>query len=385
MCASALGVDVCLLAQESWFEIMVLRTSVAKEVKGGVSAAMCKLLKLFFEAPHDLRTAGITLQLQDGTPGHLWFGMGPIIADEVALHQIFGCKGAAGLKPCMLCANIFNTKYRKEGIASIDAEGWALCHDSYEHNRFVLHTRDTISDIINRLGAPMGIVARSQMETNLGWNHEPSGIMHDASIVQVAHPVDHACFDWMHVFFVSGVWNILVWLMIQALRPLGITLEAMEQYVCAWKQPKRRQGLKLAEIFSKDRWANNKGGGHVKCTASEGLSLLPIIACFMSAVMEGARAAGEKLHARCYLLCTSVVELLLRSAKESVSELQYLAAASAFLKSFSELYGSEAMPPKFHSVMHFGKFLSRWTTIPNCWCLERKHRLIKRWHSFRVF
>ena len=57
---------------------------------------MCSLLKLFFEPPHDLRTAGLSLQLPDGTRAHLWFELGPVIADEVALHQIYGCKGAGG-------------------------------------------------------------------------------------------------------------------------------------------------------------------------------------------------------------------------------------------------------------------------------------------------
>ena len=114
---------------------------------------------------------------------------------------------------------------------------------------------------------------------------------------------------------------------------------------------------------------NNKNGKHVKCTASEGLSLMPLLACFMSTVLTGARAGVEKVHARCCLLCVHVVELLLRSAKEAVSELEYLAAASAFLKTFCELYGPEAMVPKFHYVMQLGKFLSIWklSRIASAW------------------
>ena len=57
---------------------------------------MCSFLKLFFGPTHDLRTAGLSLQLPDGTRAHLWFELGPVIADEVALHQIYGCKGAGG-------------------------------------------------------------------------------------------------------------------------------------------------------------------------------------------------------------------------------------------------------------------------------------------------
>ena len=37
-----------MLAEESWFEIMVFRTSTVKDVKGGVSA-----VELYFEKPSD--------------------------------------------------------------------------------------------------------------------------------------------------------------------------------------------------------------------------------------------------------------------------------------------------------------------------------------------
>ena len=110
------------------------------------------------------------------------------------------------------------------------------------------------------------------------------------------------------------------------------------------------------------------------------MSIIGICAYFfnMSSTMEGGRSAAEKAHAKCYLLLTHLVELLQRSAREIIDGRLYTAAAQDFLKLYHDLYGESTMTPKFHSVLHFGAFLQQWGSLPNCFVLERKHRLPKR-------
>ena len=80
-----------------------------------------------------------------------------------------------------------------------------------------------------------------------------------------------------------------------------------------------------------------------------------------------------------FLLMVHAVELLLRSAKQRVSGHEYVHTVQRFLQAFKGLFGNDFMTPKFHAALHFGVFLDRWQYIPNCFALERKHRLPKRW------
>eukprot|EP00973_Karenia_brevis_P020513 2817067-Karenia_brevis.AAC.1 len=69
---------------------------------------MAAILKLFFDPRgNDMAKTGIMLQLTDGSHVHLFLTLGDILGDEEALHSMIGCKGHAGLKPCMKCKNVY--------------------------------------------------------------------------------------------------------------------------------------------------------------------------------------------------------------------------------------------------------------------------------------
>ena len=106
MCASRV--------QEVWFEVLFVRSNLVGTVKGGVSSILRALLNTFFNPnTHDLRRSGVCLDLKTGNSLHLWISLDIVVADEAALHYMYGCKGAGGLKCCLLCQNIFNYKKRE--------------------------------------------------------------------------------------------------------------------------------------------------------------------------------------------------------------------------------------------------------------------------------
>ena len=368
-----------LFDKEAWFEAVVLRSVTVRELQGGVSALFAAVLKLFFSASHDVSLAGMGVEFLDGTRAHLWMDVGPVIADEAALNLMFSTKGASGLKPCMLCANVFNSKYRAETRAVADVGRWSVEHQESDHTKLIFHTRATVDVMKTRLSAPMTKTALEVLQTNLGWNYEPHGLIWNDGMLQHAHPVDHCLYDWMHVFFVSGVFNITLYLLMHALKGFGITMQNVHDYVAAWKQPRRRQHVDIAGIFEKKRVTSSFEAQTWKATASEGLSVLGVLANFMLAFVSGGRSEEQKAHGRCFLLLVVVIELLLLSARHRVRGAQYAHACRLFLQSFKNLYGEEWMTPKFHSTMHFASFLDRWQTLPNCFVLERKHKLPKRW------
>ena len=225
----------------------------------------------------------------------------------------------------------------------------------------------------------MGVGARKTLETNLGWNFEPESLLFDEPCLRHAHPVQHVLYDWMHVFFVSGVFNITLFLVLHALSGFGITYQLIHDYVAAWNLPRRRKNVKVGDVFCKKRCESSKEAKHWKCTASEGLSTMEILAHFMASILEGCRPAEQKTHAKVFLQLVHVIELLIRSARHRVPGRDYFDAVFAFLTSFRTTYGPENMTPKFHSSVHFSFFLDKWNCLPNCFVLERKHKMPKRW------
>ena len=69
------------------------------------------------------------------------------------------------------------------------------------------------------------------METDLGFNYEAAGLMLDVRMLQHAHPVDTCLFDWMHVFLVSGIFNVATLHIFEAMGSFGITWEVVRNFV----------------------------------------------------------------------------------------------------------------------------------------------------------
>ncbi len=98
-------------------------------MQGNISAIIGALMRTFFDdTSHHMANSGMTLDLShDGSKVKLFMTMGSFIADEAALRAVFCCKGSSGLKPCLLCQNIFNFKEGR-GIVELDPTGFAQHH-----------------------------------------------------------------------------------------------------------------------------------------------------------------------------------------------------------------------------------------------------------------
>ena len=364
--------------EDAWFELFLLRTSTVKEIAGGLGKVFTDIIKLFFCSGHNPSTAGVSLQLHTGLQTIMWLKLGQVIADEAALHMLWGAKGASGLKPCMLCLNVFNRLYRAEARAIMDTDGLTMDHDDWDASKMILHTPGSLASIVRRISAPMPKTHLAALETDLGWNLAPESILWHNSLLKHCHPCSSVLFDWMHVFLVGGVFNTIALAVLMVLVNDGITWEHIDAYVSAWTLPSAVQS-KIDDVFKPRRLSKHKDAGELKCTASECLSLTQVLAHFMQEIVSGSRSTEVKRHALCYLLMVRLIELLQRSSRAVVAGIEYTRVCQTFLKLCKELFGSEVMTPKFHSALHFGRFLDTWRHLPNCFVLERKHRFPKRW------
>ena len=91
---------------------MLARTETVKGLTAGVSGMKSTLVHdvLFTSGGFNFASPGLQLDLHGGTPLRVLLTLGGMVADEAALHGVFCCKGASGLKPCFLCQNVFNAQ-----------------------------------------------------------------------------------------------------------------------------------------------------------------------------------------------------------------------------------------------------------------------------------
>ena len=229
---------VCRLevdCQECWFEVLLVRTDTVGHVAGGVSAIMYTLLKDVFYTNTGLNVAnpGLLLDMHSGGSMRVNITLGAFVADEAALHSVFCCKGASGLKPCFLCQNIFHRDLSRDIVHS-DTSGFAQLHTCHDATKIVLHTDGTIKAILRRLSRAAGTSSKAELrelQTSLGWSFAPLSMMYSPLAWNVISPVLHGVYDWMHVYFVSGVFNVHVGQLIVAMKANGVDYGSLHTYV----------------------------------------------------------------------------------------------------------------------------------------------------------
>ena len=205
-----------------------------------MSSIVCNILtKLFFNQQlHDFSKSGVNIECQDGTRATIFADLYLILADKAALHAIYGCKGSSGLKPCLLCTNVYDAK-NPRGIVSRDPTGRSVDHTCASVNKFRGVTQSVVAAIVRRLthvATTSSSTMLKDLQTDIGWNFVPGGIMFDAATRVRCCPTKCACFDWAHVFFVNGVFNATAGLCLHAFRRLNLDLGIVAQYVksCNW-------------------------------------------------------------------------------------------------------------------------------------------------------
>ena len=181
---------------------------------GGVSGLFRTLLHLFngHGAEHNTEKAGLVV----GRPGrvmHVFAKVAAVVADEGALHAFYACKGSAGLKPCLLCTNVYQASSVRDVVAR-DATGVSVSHTCSDVSLLKLHTSATVAAVLRALAhlaaQPKSKGKLEELETCLGWRHDPGALLSDGWLLPRMHPGATCIFDWMHVIFVNGIFGAAV-------------------------------------------------------------------------------------------------------------------------------------------------------------------------------
>ena len=159
-------------------------------------------------------------------------------------------------------------------------------------------------------------------------------------------------------------------------RRAPVTYEALGNYVLLWRWPEsiKCNGSGFAMLFTKDAVNKCLGAMHFNCSASELLSILPVLSLYF-------RRAGIKYGVlteciRSMLQCINVVALIqrTRSRRSNVSAAELQDAFIAHLNTFYSVNGNDEARPNHHITMHLTKQYLQWLRLVPCWVHERYHK-----------
>ena len=120
--------------------------------------------------------------------------------------MVFGCKGDAGTRLCMLCSNLVSVS---SGLVDESGDDILTCSLVFE-NQLRFASDDDVKGTIRRLRAHTRSDSAKTFklqEQALGFSYAETSLLFDESLTDIVHPVSQYCHDWMHGLFATGVFN----------------------------------------------------------------------------------------------------------------------------------------------------------------------------------
>ncbi len=356
--------DHILQRSMCWATLCLVRCAIVDKIPGGLSFVFTQLLLTF-----DVLVGGILLP---GATGPFMFcaKFAGMLADLIGHQSLTAWKGPNAVRPCTCCANL---SARKAGPGS-DLEVSLAEHDE---RRFVQSTNEEIFLMLDNLAAVVADGRSSQtkinkLQTELGFNHEPLGILMNMAMRHTYRPAEHQLTDWMHVFCQDGVGNTAVALILDRLskaRP-AITNAMAQTFLDQCVIPIEHGKIK-GEWIEPKRLKNNS----LTAFASMLLSIVPCIALMLQ-MYDIAKQLPEEVE--CFLMLDQIFGILTlgpRRSMEYIDRLRTLIVGHHRL--FARLY-PDRIKPKLHHSHHIVSSMLQLGFLLACFVTERKHRLAKQ-------
>ena len=339
-----------LCYETHWFEVAVLRTSVAKKVVGGISACTGALLKSFFAAPCDF-SRGIALDL-GGVPIIASARFSLFLADGDAERACWSCKGAAGVRPCFLCKNIVVCRHQADGLLSVGCSDYRLLD---------LCTDDQVYEAVDTLAAaPVAGEPFKLLERALGFTYLPGSLLFDATIRGFLRPASAHRYDPMHTLVGNGVAHFeLANFFCRCLAKIPqFSYALIREYLSAdWGTP-HHLGVsmqKLKCLFTPLR-QTDLAKHTFKCDASPMLALFPLVRHFARNCVLPLGSLGEEVAS--LEACGRVLDEYVMIKRGGRGD-NWADAIRAFLEQHRQTYGEKSMKPKHHWLLHLPSQLRR--------------------------
>ena len=368
-----------LAGEQLWFTVTLVRSKSTDDLDGTVCALTRLVLMRFFDPNgHDSRRAGVTLRLRDGTRVHIYADFGMLLADEVAIKEMLGCKGHAGTKPCFFCANCVLHRQARAEQAWWERNPYFKSIAEMDLSVFVPHTDQSLRESVRRLHAAKPVMTKAefgQLEQQYGWVYHEHDVLLDDHLQLNA--IATTMWDWSHTYVANGVADVEFGDFMYVMRRTQTTYKELGRYVSSWTFPRQYSGIN--RLFKSQKkmktYYKNKAFG---CTASEFLTLAPVLASYLKRVVA-VRDGSMDLYVSSMLAVLMVVEALQAVKCRNVSPACLKLRILDHLRRYVAAYGADAVRPKHHYALHLPEMLARHGTLVGTLTNERRHRVVKRY------
>ena len=365
--------------ESSWFPIVSEYSRHVNKFNAGLSQAMSAVLKVFFPpSGFNIADGGIPVPV-DGDVKRIFVVLKMMIQDGGAHKQVWHHRGDAASKLCLLCKNLVT------GSSDIVAhdESRLLQSNVIKKSDLVPSTDSDVRSVYRYIAAQAGTMSKDsfkQLQQALGFTYHSHALLLDRYLDAYVHPVRIYTHDWMHALLVDGTYNLVLLLVLEECRTNGVpnVWDALEGYVTHWEWPARVGSCtSLSDVFSSTRRNSSKQGGHIKCQASDLLSLYPVVAVFVMTVLVPTGVCAEACSA--LLALSDVLDFITAVPRTKIEPRILLEAVERFLALFASVWGWDKFIPKMHWLLHLPGVLQRCGTLLNCFVLGRKHSVMKRY------
>ena len=370
------------LARESaWLCLLVHRSNQVRHVFGKMAQVIGALLKIMFPVDGgNLHTTGIQMSSESGESLRLHIKLKTMVQDGAAHKEIWQIKGDSGMRMCVGCDIINSNSDLLQYAAAGDLKQNVIKVCDLEFT-----TDAEARSAANRLKSyhDANVQGFERLSMVIGFTYCSYMLLNDAALVDVVFPVSQFMHDWMHGLFASGVFNLTLHLLLETLEGAGRMHDVYDRlfdYVGSWHLPRRLSNVSnLQEIFNNKRRSGNKKGGSFRAAASEGLSIVPILAFWLRAIVLPVVDDAAKPACEAFLAFAGVAECFYSVARGVVKPKQLRKAVEAFLAAFVAAFGDEWFTPKMHWLLHYARELGIHKTLLACFVHERKHKCIRRY------
>ena len=373
--------EEALALEDSWICLAVAKTDTVKTVDGGMAQVFNVILDYIFGSStgQSLHQTGIFLEFPDHLnmqPTRFFACLSGILQDGGAHKQVFLVKGDAGSKFCVACRTLYAER------SEVDAVEGLQCNLLQEDEQDFASDAD-LRGTVERLAGFAATCSKDELrlrEQACGFTHNAHNLLLNPRLQNIVHPVSQFMHDWMHTFMVHGVFNTITMLALSTIAEESAgAIDDLQAYISKFTPPVRNGGnmTELSQCMSKARWNTSKKAGYFKCTASDALTLFPILALYFQTVFL--RAGIAPAACRAFLSLTVLLDLLVAVPHRVVTPELLRKASSKFLEDVVKAGWREYCHPKFHWIIHLPQELQRFDTLLSCWVHERKHKMVKRY------
>ena len=209
-----------------------------------------------------------------------------MLQDGGAHKSVWHSRGDAASKFCILCKNLF---VQESQIVDEDGTKLLSCN-VLKWDELVKASNADLRNTARYLERKAVTTPAQQfalLQQSLGMTYHKHSLLLCRPLDPYVQPVDVYMHDWMHALFVDGVFNLVLYLMLETVLQLGLTnvYSVFSNYIANWRWPHRVHSYHLHEIFTADRRDKHRLAKHIKMQASDGLSLVSVAALFTTKAM----------------------------------------------------------------------------------------------------